>query len=387
MVNQLPFALHNAYIDLVQTSHDAAFDAQFGAGGNFITVKRGDRAYFYYKPSVKDPLHQTKTVYVGPADNLEIARRVKNFQLIKAAYRDRSAVVRSLLAAGVPTIPDPMTLNVIDALSKAGLFRLRGVLVGTAAFNTYAGLLGVRIPGAYLRTMDADFAQFHSISVLVGDSTPPLMEILEPLDASFRPIQPLGRSDPPASYINSKGYKVEFLTPNRGADDHQGHTSTMPALAQGGATPLRYLDFLIYQPVQAVILHAGGIPVTVPAPERFAIHKLIVSSLRKADLDGRGKAQKDAMQAGHLIESLAGRERHVDLGEIWVEAWERGPKWQQALAIGRSRLDVAKALTLKISVQKFSDAAGMNFEQVWKRNPQGTQPAARLEPNDGVEFP
>ena len=29
MVNQLPFALHNAYIDLVQTSHDAAFAERF----------------------------------------------------------------------------------------------------------------------------------------------------------------------------------------------------------------------------------------------------------------------------------------------------------------------------------------------------------------------
>jgi hypothetical protein len=64
---------------------------------------------------------------------------------------------------------------VIEAMRKAGFFRPRGVLVGTLAYQCYAGLLGVRLGGATLMTQDADFAQFWGISRNIGDSMPPML--------------------------------------------------------------------------------------------------------------------------------------------------------------------------------------------------------------------
>jgi hypothetical protein len=106
-----------------------------------------------------------------------------------------------------------------------------------------------------------------------------------------------------------------------------------------GAEPLRYLDFLIYHPVASVLLHRGGIPAAVPAPERFAIHQLIVSSLRRSDRNGYAKAAKDLMQASRLIETMVSDRREDDIGIAWMEAWERGPRWQSHLLDGTRRLE------------------------------------------------
>jgi hypothetical protein len=67
--------------------------------------------------------------------------------------------VRALAAAGLPT-SDALSGRIVEAFWKAGFFRLRGVLVGTLAFQSYAGVLGVRLGRRPLMTEDADFAQF-----------------------------------------------------------------------------------------------------------------------------------------------------------------------------------------------------------------------------------
>jgi hypothetical protein len=61
------------------------------------------------------------------------------------------------------------------------MFRLRGVLMGTIAYQTYAAMLGVRLRGALTQTSDVDEAQFLSLSSAVQDqhrSFPP------PIDAA-----------------------------------------------------------------------------------------------------------------------------------------------------------------------------------------------------------
>jgi hypothetical protein len=75
----------------------------------------------------------------------------------------------------------------------------------------------------------------------------------------------------------------------------------MRALAGAGAQPLRHLDFLIHQPERSVTLYDGGVPVTLPRAERFAVHKLIVAVERKDQI----KSGKDIMQADTLIEALS----------------------------------------------------------------------------------
>jgi hypothetical protein len=51
----------------------------------------------------------------------------------------------------------------------------------------------------------------------------------------------------------------------------------MPALGGASAENLRFLDYRNYEPVRTVLLHREGLNVLVPASERYAVHKLIVS--------------------------------------------------------------------------------------------------------------
>lgn len=113
----------------------------------------------------------------------------------------------------------------------------------------------------------------------------------------------------------------------------------LPAL-RVDAQPLRFLDFLIYREVQAVSLRGAGIPVNVPAPERFALHKLLVSRLRMATPQGQAKASKDIRQAGDLIPVLI-EQRPYELRDTWTELMARGPKLRQLATEAVSLLDQA----------------------------------------------
>jgi hypothetical protein len=340
-VKPLSLAHQTMFSDLIQRCLDAEFDETFPENGSFAKVKgaNGQQFWYYkgYNRGEADADRRRFSKYVGPVADPDVTARVERFQRVKASYRERRSLVTSLAAAGLPS-PPALVGDIVDVLWRAGLFRLHGVLVGTAAFPAYAGLLGVRLPSAPLMTGDVDFAQFHSISVSVDDSIPPVLEALRQVDSTFREIPSLANPRATTSFSNAAGFKVEFLTPNRSRDDFAGEPATVPALGGASAQPLRYLDFLIHQPVRSVLLHKGGIAVLVPAPERFAVHKLIASELRRADRDSASKARKDLEQASVMIEALANGSSRLDLGLAYIEARDRGPKWREALEGAETRL-------------------------------------------------
>jgi hypothetical protein len=76
----------------------------------------------------------------------------------------------------------------VAALAHAGVFRLRSVLVGTVAYQSYPAILGTKLSNALLQTSDVDIAQFTSISVAVGDQTLPMLEVLRSVDKTFREV-------------------------------------------------------------------------------------------------------------------------------------------------------------------------------------------------------
>jgi hypothetical protein len=209
-------------------------------------------------------------------------------------------------------------------------------------------------------TGDVDVAQFHSTSRLVDDTTPPMGEVLARVDPSFAALPHLASRDLAAAYRNDRGYKVEFLTPNRGSDEHQGQLTRMPALGGAGAEPLRHLDFLIYQPVTSVLLHKGGVPVTVPAPERFAVHKMIVASRRRSD--GYAKATKDLMQVALLIDAMVVDRRGEDIGAAWMEAWARGSGWRRRLVESARRLAPPSNEALCVAIETACAGEGRQSE-------------------------
>jgi hypothetical protein len=309
------------FSDLVQKVFDADFDENFPENGTFLKQKRRNREYHYYKAyetSGGDGPTKTKLKYVGPADEPEIARRVEAFQRSKTGYRVRRDIAAKLRRAGFPS-PPHLEGRVVAELAKAGIFRLRAILVGSAAYQTYSGVLGVRLPDELITTGDVDIAQFYGVSIFIDETMPDLENVLKKADRTFEPSFSANEQKLFSGFKNAAGFKVEFLTPNRGNKAHSTQLSAMPSLGPSvGAQVLRYLDFLIHEPIRSIVLHDAGVPVLVPAPERYAVHKLIVATVR--NVSSQDKAPKDIKQAAALIQAFDTTKRGSDLGFAWLGA-------------------------------------------------------------------
>jgi len=357
--HQIPLASQTMFAELLQRAGDAEFDANFDERGRFYQTRSGAKAFWYYRRRFYGKEHN---LYVGPVDDKTLSQRIERFQdIIKPDFRERRQLVRQLLTSGLPR-PDFTSAAVIEALWKAGFFRLRGVLVGTVAFQCYAGMLGVRLPSAQLRTEDADFALDFAIAHKVGDTMPSILNVLHSVDESFKPVPHQSDLTRVSRFKSGSGFLVEFLTSNRGSDDYQSRPADMPALGGASAQPLRHLDFLIREPERSLLLYKGGIPVTVPAPERYAVHKVLLSSERK---ENPAKARKDVQQAETLIIVLR-NERPYEMAEAWYEAWERGPRWREKMHAGLLRLsdEARKALHDAAAQANFYDEMGIKPGQM-----------------------
>lgn len=345
--------------ELGQRSLDAAWTADFPPAGRFTPATVKGRKYWYF--DTPDGQGGTKRRYVGPAEDPDIAARVADHKRDKDDLRARRRMVNTLTREGGMIAPDAMSGDIVAALADGGLFRLRAVLIGTVAFQCYSGLLGVRLPMASILTGDADIAQDYAISREVEDSLPPIVDLLQGVDASFRPVPHRSGVAASSAFQNAEGYRVEFLTSNRGSDDYVEQPAKMPALGGASADPLRFLDFLIRDPVRTMLLHRSGVPVVVPDPSRYAVHKLIVASRRHVDGQGPAKRDKDVRQAALLFQALQQTRRSADLALVYNEAWERGPSWQEGIRIGAAMLPEADAERLKILLL---DGAKVNREDI-----------------------
>ncbi|MGE0148940.1 MAG: GSU2403 family nucleotidyltransferase fold protein [Parvibaculaceae bacterium] len=334
MARELDLAYITLAAELLERALDAQFDIDFDESGLFKKRKVNGRTYWYYKPSQKgtDPRPEK---YVGPADDPEIAKRVSAFASIKDDYQRRRKLVSTLRREARLFGPNTRIGDLIEALWKAGVFRLRACLVGTVAYQAYGTVLGYRLADTAMQTGDIDIAQFKSISIAVEDSIPPVLNVLQAVDEKFKPLPGLNDEEGTTRFAGRDGLRVEFLTPNQGSDDQTRHPIPLPALGGAAGEPLRFLDYLIYEPVRTVMLHKGGIPVLVPQPQRYSVHKMIVATRRPA---GASKEVKDLRQANSIAMALLETRRPNDLVEAFEEAAKRGPHWKGALETARERM-------------------------------------------------
>jgi hypothetical protein len=327
---RLDISYQTLYSELVQRCLDESFASEFSSKGRFVPVEVKGKKYWYFDTPKIDAVGQNRR-YVGPVDDAEITKRVEAFKDLKADLKGRRRLVSTLTREAYLPRPLLKAGQVVEQLADAGFFRLRGVLIGTVAYQCYSAVLGQRLDSVAMQTGDADFAQFHEISTAVRDSMPPILEVLRKVDSSFReiPNQVDGRVS--TQFVSRDKFKVEFLTPNQWSDDQAGKPVVMPALGGAAALPLRFLDYLIYQPIRAVLLHGAGVPLLIPSPERYAVHKLIVGSRRKDDRDATAKSKKDRLQARSIIEAMIANRQHADLASAFMEAWDRGDHWRTAI--------------------------------------------------------
>ncbi len=318
----IPSMLQTTYAELLERTRAAAFCDAFPGAGTFVSKTVRGRLYWYFQESSANGRGQK---YVGP-ETAELQQRIAAHNAARTWRRDQRSLVSALVRGGNLPAPQRQIGDLLTAVSAAGVFRLRGVLVGTTAYQTYSAMLGIRLPAALMQTGDVDLAQFADASTRMNDVTPPLSDVLRQIDTSFRPV-PRINSPRTVTYMAASGLRVDFLTPHRGKD-----TDEPRALAAFGvdAQPLRFLDFLIRDPEPAVLLYGAGVLVSVPAPQRFALHKLIVARRRRGE---DGKREKDLAQAGALLDALADYRPH-ELRAAWDEAFGRGKSWRRLIGEG-----------------------------------------------------
>ena len=346
-----PLVVQTTYAELLERTAAVAFSDAFPEDGTFTPKTVNGKRYWYFQLGTAAGRAQR---YAGP-ETPELLERIANHRRARDDERERRSLVSTLIRSfGLPA-PIPEIGELISALAKAGVFRLRGVLVGTTAYQTYPAMLGARLPGALLQTNDVDIAQFTSISIAMGDQTPPMLQILQNVDKTFREVPHTSDSRRAVSYEAKGGLRVDFVTPNEGPDTDD--PQRLPAL-RTDAQSLRFLDFLIYESTPAVVLHGPGVYVLVPTPERYAVHKLIVALDRPAGIAKKGK---DLQQAATLLETV-GQKRPAELRLAWDEAYERGPRWRKLMLGGMSQIAPrARDLTLKLVSRTRSIIPGIDL--------------------------
>jgi hypothetical protein len=317
-----------AYHDLRRSLMD---DQVAEIRGTPMQEERKGRKYWYDTYRVGD---QVKKAYIGEG-TAEMAKRIADHRKLTEDAKERAAartrLVRILRAEGFLPLNVPSG-RLYSALARTGVFRLGGTIVGTQAFRHYEGELGLRLEqDEVAQTNDLDIAQFERLSLALGDQVEqPLANTFADLD--FAPVPSLsGRAVWKWRQTKNDTY-VEFLTPSfRPEEDIR----TLHALGVS-AQSLHFLNYLIAEPIKAAALYRSGVLIQIPRPERYAIHKLIVSDRRRKGPD-ETKSRKDRAQAALLIEALA-EDRPDELREAYEDAMERGPQWRAHIAATLQRM-------------------------------------------------
>ena len=209
-----PLVAQTTYAELLERCATAAFNDAFAEEGAFTPKTIKGRRYWYFQAGTGDSRTQR---YVGP-ETPELLERIAHHREARDDERERRTLVSTLVRSFSLPRPIPQIGDIVAALAKAGVFRLRGVLIGTVAYQTYSAMLGVRLSAGSLQTGDVDIAQFKNVSVAIGDSTPPVLDVLKEVDKSFRPVPHVVDGRRVTSYAAKGGLRVDFLTPNEGGE-------------------------------------------------------------------------------------------------------------------------------------------------------------------------
>lgn len=314
-VRRLPESHLTLYSELLDQMIPAEAEAvaEGSLSGSFTSKKIKGNTYWYLQRSEGSKLRQ---IYLGP-DSPQLKRWMeKAAQTMEISRIDLAARKRlgKMLVSGGASSEPAATLKVLRMLSESRVFHLGGVLIGTLAFRTYANVFGVRFRKAALQTQDVDIAHDRAIGVALARDTSSvqLEEIIEKSGLNLHPVPPLDRKQPSTSFkVRGRDLRVDFLTPMTGRETSKA--AFLPAFGLS-ARPLRFLDYLIEDPIPAVVMGADVVLVNIPSPARFAMHKLWTSTQRPAAF--QAKAAKDRIQAEQLIEVLI-EDRPNDLLGAW----------------------------------------------------------------------
>lgn len=347
MYRELTAAAQTAYAELqelVQVAETLRSPASLTGTVGWKTIKGRRYAYWQFK----EIDGRKREYYLGPEgpviEAIEKARSQPTPALDAVSRQARAAIAHGNVA--VPA----KHFRIVKRFADYQFFRAGGLLVGTQAFLAMGNQLGVAW-GNGTRTLDLDFAHGGvggNVAVaLPADLHADVADALKSLEMGFLPA--LGGSRGFASqYVSERepDLRIDFLTSARRASADV----IMPELGVA-LTPLKFLDYLLEKPGQAVLLdRSDACLVNLPDPARYGLHKLLVAAERGAR---HAKYQKDISQALSLIDWHLQR-APADLHDAWQDLAQRGSGW-----LKRARQSLAAAPSaqgeLVARFRKFAD--------------------------------
>ena len=327
---ELTLAAQTAYAEVAeQTRTFEMTNALAGLSGSFHKLNRKGQDYWYF--AYRDLDQRVRMVYMGP-DEDRIRKLVERFGKTRRR-KPLAAQAGSAIALGCAVVA-PKHFKIINRLVQYGFFRAGGILIGTHAFLAMGNLLGVRwTDGA--ATLDVDFAHAgRNVSVaLPADLKIDTHGALESLEMGLLPISQFdGTLGPQYRSRTDQELRLDFVT----SASRDGKAVVMPEL-NVALEPLKFMEFSLEGTTQACILGRGGAcTVNIPAPERYAIHKLIVYGERPAR--ERTKSRKDLLQAASLAAYFDANGQARAFNYAWRDAVERGKGWKERAMEGKKAL-------------------------------------------------
>jgi hypothetical protein len=268
-----------------------------GTAGSLVQRQNAGKFRFYARAFYDGDGRKREEYVAGPVGSPAADAAASE---VRARIAEIKALVRSLqmLRREGYNAADPRTYGTLASLSNHGIFAGGGQLIGSHAYGVLLNKLGVR--AAAYSTEDVDIARAAAFAL----DRPPedgLLGMLRGSGIEFVEVPRLERRTPATSY-KQRGrshFHVDLLVPSPG--------ETFPVVPvpelKAHATGLPYLDYLLGESQPAMLMaREGCCAVRVPLPERFAVHKLIVSRLR---VERGTKADKDVTQAAVLCAVLA----------------------------------------------------------------------------------
>lgn len=300
-----------------------------GLVGAFHKRALKGRDYWYF--GYRDIDRKLRMVYIGP-DNPRVRALVEKFENARKDKPLAPPARMAMAAGGVPAAPKHF--RIIKRLADYGFFRAGGILVGTHAFLALGNMLGVRWQDG-AATLDVDLAHAgRNISVaLPANLRIDVHDALESLEMGLLPIvQFNGKAG--AQYRNPQDQelRLDFVTGKA-----RGHRFVVMKELNLALAPLKFMEFSLEQTTQGCVLSSlGACVVNLPAPERFAVHKLIVFGERP--VSERAKAAKDLLQAASIASYFLENGQAEVFNSAWRDAIGRGRGWRARAEQGRKAM-------------------------------------------------
>ncbi|MEQ5842511.1 GSU2403 family nucleotidyltransferase fold protein [Paraburkholderia acidicola] len=288
-----PPALQTLYASLIEGAQ-SQLQIPLQTPGTAVRKTVKEQEYIYWRFYLANGRRTDE--YLGPASDQGTLQAMEERLANSREARQIADSVKTLRLSGF-AVADNSSALTVASLFNAGIFRQGGVLVGSHAFGALLNGLGIKLAANYY-TDDIDIGTAAPIALAIPDDRS-FLDVLRDTGIEFLEVPGLDHHRPPTSYKQRGALlKVDLLVP--GTEEYE--TKPLPGL-KAHATGLPFFEYLMSGVEDGYLLGKDHIvPVRLPNPARFALHKLIVSTLRPAALGV--KSRKDQQQALVMMDAV-----------------------------------------------------------------------------------